>query len=111
MRCKICGHEIFLDVGGWFHNSANGKFDHEAQPSVGELTDMDEFSLTVVGKSTLDDLVKIWGLKRKAIPLKSGEECPRYSLFTDDPPEGFRWETDEELRQRHKRSVEDRHLF
>jgi hypothetical protein len=37
---------------------------------------------------------------RQMIPLEPGEPQPSYAVV--DPPAGYRWETDEELRERIK---------
>lgn len=41
MKCKVCGREVFLDVGGWFHNSLE-KIDHAAEPNIPMEKDPEE---------------------------------------------------------------------
>lgn len=47
-------------------------------------------------------------IQRKMIQLLPGEESPAYSPLTLAPAEGFRWETDAELRARLTADLPDR---
>ena len=49
-------------------------------------------------KTLLDKFAAMGGLQRKLIPLQDGEQQPNYAL--DNCPDGFRFETDAELRNR-----------
>ena len=48
----------------------------------------------------LDEWAKKWRPSRMFVDLKEGEEAPRSGPFVRQPPEGMRWETDEEFRVR-----------
>jgi len=40
------------------------------------------------------------GYCRMAIELEPGEAAPEISVYALQPPDGYRWETDDEFRQR-----------
>jgi len=52
--------------------------------------------------ATGEDLDRITSIicPRQPVPLRDGEEAPPYSPLTVSPPDGSRWETDQELRER-----------
>jgi hypothetical protein len=56
----------------------------------------------VTEKHELDRFAENGAFLGKMVPLQPGEKQPVYAL--DQPPEGFRWETDAEFRGRIKAS-------